>query len=72
MQISMFVTPLLVLVGWIIDQPLSLDFPVIDVAVLFITILVVNHTIADGESNWLEGFMLLVGYLVISTAYFLI
>jgi Ca2+/H+ antiporter len=34
-----------------INQPLTLNFPIIDVAVLFIAILIVNHTIADGESN---------------------
>ncbi|KAI8909573.1 Sodium/calcium exchanger protein-domain-containing protein [Gorgonomyces haynaldii] len=72
MQISMFVTPLLVLIGWMIGQPLTLIFPIIDVAVLFISILVVNHTLADGESNWLEGLMLLVGYLIIAIAYALL
>lgn len=51
LQISIFVTPLLVIIGWIINQPLTLNFPIIDVAVLFISILVVNHTLADGESN---------------------
>jgi calcium/proton exchanger cax len=51
MQISMFVTPFLVLMGWCINQPLSLDFPTIDIATMFLAILVVNHTVQDGESN---------------------
>jgi Ca2+:H+ antiporter len=50
-QISLFVTPLLVIVGWIINQKLTLIFSIIDIAVLFLSILVVNHIVSDGESN---------------------
>ncbi len=50
-QISLFVTPLLIIVGWIINQKLTLIFSIIDIAVLFLSILVVNHIVSDGESN---------------------
>jgi Ca2+:H+ antiporter len=33
LQISVFVTPLLVVIGWIIGQPLGMDFPIFDIAV---------------------------------------
>lgn len=72
LQIAIFVTPLLVLIGGIIGVPLTLDFPVFDVAVVFTSILVVNHLINDGESNWLEGFMLLVSYCIIGYGYYLL
>jgi Ca2+:H+ antiporter len=72
LQISVFVTPLLVVVGWVIGQPLGMDFPIFDIAVVFITILVVVNLINDGESNWLEGFMLLISYAVIGYGYFLL
>ena len=72
MQISMFVTPLLVVIGWIIKQPMTLIFPLVDVAVLFVSILIVNHTLVDGQSNWLEGVMLLVGYVIIALAYYVL
>jgi Ca2+:H+ antiporter len=39
LQISMFVTPLLVILGWAFGEPLTMNFPLIDVAVLFISIL---------------------------------
>lgn len=71
LQISIFVTPLLVLVGWVMNVPLSLDFPIFDIAVVFVTILTVSNLINDGQSNWLEGFLLLVIYLIICFAYYL-
>ncbi|KAJ3368406.1 hypothetical protein GGF31_006367 [Allomyces arbusculus] len=71
MQIALFVTPLLVVVGWIINQPMSLDFQLFDTAVLFIAVLVVNYLIADGRSNWLEGVMLLATYLILAIAFFI-
>ncbi|KAJ3320933.1 hypothetical protein HDV06_004711 [Boothiomyces sp. JEL0866] len=47
LQIAIFVTPILVLVGWIIDQPLTLDFPVFDISVIFATVLIVINLIND-------------------------
>jgi Ca2+:H+ antiporter len=68
-QVLLFVTPLLVVVGWIIQKPLSLCFPLLDIAILFLSVFVVTQVIADGESNWLEGLMLLFGYLIIGITY---
>ncbi|KAI8926374.1 hypothetical protein BC831DRAFT_456491 [Entophlyctis helioformis] len=69
MQIALFVSPLLVIVGWISGQPLTLDFKVFDTSVLFVSVIVVSHLTNDGTSNWLEGLMLLLSYLIVATAY---
>ena len=58
LQIALFVTPSLVVVGWIINQPMSLCFPPFDAVVFFLSVLVVNGLVMDGESNYLEGGML--------------
>ncbi|KAJ3309814.1 hypothetical protein HDV04_005593 [Boothiomyces sp. JEL0838] len=72
LQIAIFVTPVLVLVGWIIGQPLTLDFPVFDISVIFATVLIVINLINDGNSNWLEGFILLMSYFIIGFAFYLL
>jgi Ca2+:H+ antiporter len=59
-QIGLFVSPLLVLAGWLIDVPMSFFFELFETIVLFCSVLVVNYLIADGKSNWLEGALLLV------------
>ncbi|EMG49825.1 VCX1 Vacuolar calcium ion transporter [Candida maltosa Xu316] len=70
LQIAIFVTPFMVLVGWIIDVPMSLYFSTFETAILFVSVFICNLVILDGESNWLEGAMLLSTYLIIALAFF--
>ncbi|TPX59000.1 hypothetical protein PhCBS80983_g02785 [Powellomyces hirtus] len=70
MQIALLVTPICVLFGWIIDQPLSMAFTAFETSVLFVSVFVVNSVIQDGRTNWLEGVMLLAGYIIIAFAFF--
>jgi len=71
-QIAMMVVPLLVILGWIMDQPMSLYFDVFETAVLFMTVIVVHSLIMDGESNWLEGAMLLSVYCILGIAFYVV
>jgi Ca2+:H+ antiporter len=57
MQIALLVTPFLVILGWIIDQPMTLHFETFETVVFFLSVLVVTYVIADGKSNYLEGAM---------------
>jgi Ca2+:H+ antiporter len=53
LQIALFVTPTLVLVGWGIQQPMSLSFDPFGAIVFFLSVIVVTGLIQDGESNYL-------------------
>ncbi|KAG8908530.1 hypothetical protein FRB99_005890 [Tulasnella sp. 403] len=68
-QIAVFVIPLLILVGWAIDQPLTLYFADFETVTLFVTVLLVNLLIQDGKSNYMEGLMLMTLYIVIAIAF---
>lgn len=70
MQIALFMTPFLVILGWILGQPMSLLFSTFETCVLFISVLILNYIVSDGESNWLEGCMLFGTYMIISIAFF--
>lgn len=70
LQIALFVTPLMVIIGWIIDVPMSLYFSTFETAVMFVAVFIANLVILDGESNWLEGAMLLSTYLIMALAFF--
>lgn len=70
LQIALFVTPFMVLVGWVIDVPMTLYFSTFETAILFVSVFISNLVILDGESNWLEGAMLLSTYLIIALAFF--
>jgi Ca2+:H+ antiporter len=72
LQISLFVTPLLILIGWGIGQPLALNFSGFEIVVVIISTLIVNGIIQDGKSVWLEGLLLLAAYLIVAMSlYFL-
>jgi calcium/proton exchanger len=59
LQIALFVTPFLVILGWIIGQPMSLRFDTFETTVFFLAVIVVNCLIQDGQTNYFEGAMLI-------------
>ncbi|GAA6011543.1 hypothetical protein JCM10207_002653 [Rhodosporidiobolus poonsookiae] len=68
-QIALFVIPFMVTLGWIMDKPLSLLFNPFESITLFLSVLLVNYTVQDGRSNWLEGFLLMAVYIIIAVAF---
>ncbi|EZG46461.1 calcium/proton exchanger [Gregarina niphandrodes] len=68
-QIAMFMVPFAVIAGWVMDVPMTLAFDNIAVVVLVISILITIGVVQDGESNWLEGAMLMVAYAIIAGVY---
>ncbi len=59
LQIALFVTPGLVVLGWIIDRPLSLHFGMFETVAFAVSVFVVVLLIQDGKSNYLEGVLCL-------------
>jgi len=69
-QIAMFVTPVLVLASLLFLKPMNLIFDTFELACMLFSVFVVNAIIEDGESNWLEGFQLLIAYGIMAVAFF--
>lgn len=59
MRISLFVTPFLVIVGWIVGKDMSLQFDIFETIVLTISVLVVNCLNSGGQTNYFEGLLLI-------------
>jgi Ca2+:H+ antiporter len=71
LQIALFVAPLLVFASYLVpDGPMDLRFSLFEVLAVMIAVAVVNLVAQDGESNWLEGALLLAVYLVLATAFY--
>ncbi|CAK7228138.1 hypothetical protein SBRCBS47491_006802 [Sporothrix bragantina] len=67
MQVALFLIPLLVVIGWGMGlDDMSLSFDIFQVAVLFVSVLLVNYLIGDGKSHWLEGMLLMCLYCIIA------
>ncbi|KAF2167301.1 hypothetical protein M409DRAFT_22728 [Zasmidium cellare ATCC 36951] len=65
-QIALFVTPIVVLLGWILKTEMSLYFNLFETVSLFATAFVVNFLVLDGRSNYLEGSLLIASYVIIA------
>ncbi len=70
MQIALFVAPVLVIVGWLIGQPMDLDFNPFELVAVAVAVLITNSISGDGKSNWLEGILLLAAYVILGLAFY--
>jgi len=69
-QMALLVTPFTVMVGWFYGTEMTLNFHAFQLAVLLFSVFLVTTILNNGQSNWLEGYILLVTYFVISLIYF--
>ncbi|MEA5533830.1 calcium/proton exchanger [Crocosphaera sp. XPORK-15E] len=70
LQIALFVAPVLVIVGWLLGQPMDLNFNPFELVAVSVAVLLTNSISSDGRSNWLEGTLLLATYAVIGIAFY--
>ncbi|KAK0446746.1 Sodium/calcium exchanger protein-domain-containing protein [Armillaria borealis] len=68
-QISLFVIPLLVLIGWIANKPLSLLFDPLEVVTLFLSVLLVRFATEDGRTHYMSGILLFGTYVLIAFSF---
>lgn len=71
-QIAVFVAPLMILIAWLVDVPLTFEFGMFETIAVFLSVLIANAIASDGKSNWLEGAMLLGTYAIMAIAFLLI
>ena len=70
MQIALFVAPVLVFLSYAIGRPMDLLFTSFEVITVALAVLIVSLVAVDGESNWMEGVLLLAVYLIFAVAFF--
>lgn len=71
-QIALLVAPMAVLVSHLFGQGMSLEFIPAELVAILISVITVNQITRDGQTNWLEGLMLLAAYAIIAIAFFFI
>jgi Ca2+:H+ antiporter len=70
LQIALFVAPVLVFASYLRDHPMDLLFTSMEVLAVVLAVVVARMVAEDGESNWLEGAMLLMIYAILGMAFF--
>ncbi|MER2600180.1 MAG: calcium/proton exchanger [Caldilineales bacterium] len=70
LQIALFVAPILVFISLALGNPLTLEFNNFELIALVVSGIIATFISTDGQSNWLEGAMLLAVYLILALAFF--
>ena len=71
-QIALFVVPILVIAGILMNQPFSLVFTLFELVTIFLAAIILNLISRDGKSNWFEGILLTFVYVIIAIGFFFI
>jgi len=72
MQIALFVAPVLVIAGHFIGRPLGLEFTVLEVAAVMLSVFAVANLVQDGKTNWFEGVQLLAIYWILAVTFYFV
>lgn len=72
LQVALFVAPLLVFISLIFGRTLDLEFTSFELIALLASCFIAAHVSVDGETNWLEGVMLVGLYIIIAVAFFFV
>jgi len=71
LQIALFVLPVLVIIGWVLDKQMSLYFEMSQTSILFLAVLMVNQLLQDEKYTYFHGIMLLSLYAIVAVAIFI-
>jgi Ca2+:H+ antiporter len=72
LQIALFVAPVLVFASYLREEPMDLLFTTLEVVAVVLAVFIARMVAEDGESNWLEGAMLLMIYAILAVAFFVL
>ncbi len=70
LQVALFVAPVLVLLGVLIGQPMDLVFTPLEIAAVAAAVGISALIAIDGETNWLEGALLVLVYGILAISFF--
>ena len=70
LQVALFVAPVLVLLGLVVGQPMNLVFTPLEIAAVAAAVGISALIAIDGESNWLEGALLMLVYAILAISFF--
>lgn len=72
LQIALFVAPVLVFISGLFGSLMDIVFSPIELIAIGVAVFITSAISRDGVTNWFEGAMLLVVYLLLGTAFYLV
>ncbi|TNJ67176.1 calcium/proton exchanger [Paenibacillus hemerocallicola] len=72
LQIALFVAPVLVIVSYFMGNTMNIVFTTYELAAIGVSAVIAKSISQDGSTNWYEGVLLLVVYIILGIAFFLV
>jgi len=72
LQIALFVAPVLVLISFFMGNTMNIVFTVHELVAIGVAVFIAKSISRDGSTNWYEGVLLLVVYIILGIAFFLL
>merc|ERR1711862_328497 len=69
-QIALFVMPVVVLIGWMRDINMNLNYPSYEIEIYILAILISMASTSSGTTNWLGGALLIVTYIMLAVGFY--
>ncbi|MEN9681624.1 MAG: calcium/proton exchanger [Pseudomonadota bacterium] len=69
-QLALLVAPILVLSGGVFGKPMDLVFNQFELIAIVISVIVARYLLADQRTTWLEGFMLIIMYMMLAVGFY--
>ena len=69
-QVALVVAPTLVFFGFLLGQDMDLLFSQFEIVGIVMAVFLTKQIIIDGQSNWLEGLMLIAVYAMLGFGFF--
>jgi Ca2+:H+ antiporter len=70
LQVALFVAPVLVFASYAFGKPMDLIFTPMEVVAVGVSVAVTALISQDGESNWMEGVLLLAVYAILGLTFY--
>lgn len=72
LQIALFVAPVLILVSALFGNTMDIVFTPIELTAIGVSVFIAKSVSRDGETNWYEGVLLLMVYIILGIAFYLV
>ncbi|HEY2493980.1 MAG TPA: calcium/proton exchanger [Paenibacillus sp.] len=72
LQIALFVAPVLVFISYFTGDTMDIIFTIIELVAISVSVFIAKSIIDDGTTNWYEGLLLLVVYVILGVSFYLV
>ncbi|WP_017814672.1 calcium/proton exchanger [Paenibacillus shenyangensis] len=72
LQIALFVAPVLIFVSFFLGNTMDIVFTTLELVAIMVSVFIAKSIIQDGSTNWYEGTLLLVVYIILGVSFYLV